>query len=159
MAATIPGRAVLPSSAREVAERPQPCCVHSSFLSQIPTQRLASANLSSSLTQSVDELPKHRSFQRHTACKAADRLAVRASATTAAAHTQVPAKLAVFVSGGGSNFRTIHAGILEGRINGEVVAVVSDKPGEKRSRNAGLPHAVKRNVQVKAVKLTTISSR
>lgn len=39
-----------------------------------------------------------------------------------------PARLAVFVSGGGSNFKSIHAAILDGRINATVVAVVSDVP-------------------------------
>lgn len=37
-------------------------------------------------------------------------------------------KLAVFVSGGGSNFKAIHAACLKGQINAEVVAVVSDVP-------------------------------
>lgn len=41
---------------------------------------------------------------------------------------QEKARLAVFVSGGGSNFRAIHAACLDGRINAEVVAVISDKP-------------------------------
>lgn len=39
------------------------------------------------------------------------------------------AKLAVFVSGGGSNFRAIHAGCKENAILGDVAFVVSDKPG------------------------------
>lgn len=139
MAAVTLGRAVVPCSVREVAERPQPSCLQSSFLSQIPSQRLASANLSSSSTHRLDRLPTHSSCQWNAGPKSVDRLAVRASTTTAAVHTQLPAKLAVFVSGGGSNFKTIHAGIKEGRINGEVVAVVSDKPGEKRQpRNARL---------------------
>lgn len=38
-------------------------------------------------------------------------------------------RLAVFVSGGGSNFRAIHEACMEGRIRGNVVAVVSNKPG------------------------------
>lgn len=38
-------------------------------------------------------------------------------------------RLAVFVSGGGSNFTAIHAGILAGDINAEVAVVVSDVPG------------------------------
>ncbi|KAK9821143.1 hypothetical protein WJX81_008003 [Elliptochloris bilobata] len=38
-------------------------------------------------------------------------------------------RLAVFVSGGGSNFKTIHAATLDGRINADVQVVVSDKPG------------------------------
>ncbi len=36
--------------------------------------------------------------------------------------------LALFVSGGGSNFRAIHNSILEGRIAGRVALVVTDKP-------------------------------
>jgi phosphoribosylglycinamide formyltransferase len=40
-----------------------------------------------------------------------------------------PARLAVFVSGGGSNFKAIHAACLDGRINATVAAVVSDVPG------------------------------
>lgn len=44
-------------------------------------------------------------------------------------HAAPPKKrLAVFVSGGGSNFRAIHAACQDGRINGEVVVVVSDVP-------------------------------
>ena len=39
------------------------------------------------------------------------------------------AKLAVFVSGGGSNFRAIHAGCKKNAIHGDVAFVVSDKPG------------------------------
>jgi len=39
-----------------------------------------------------------------------------------------PAKLAVFVSGGGSNMKALHAAILDGRLNAEITAVVSDKP-------------------------------
>ncbi|CAM0945196.1 unnamed protein product [Alopecurus aequalis] len=38
-------------------------------------------------------------------------------------------RLAVFVSGGGSNFRSIHEAALGGKVNGDVVAFVTDKPG------------------------------
>ncbi|WVZ85678.1 hypothetical protein U9M48_032573 [Paspalum notatum var. saurae] len=38
-------------------------------------------------------------------------------------------RLAVFVSGGGSNFRAIHGAALGGAVHGEVVALVTDKPG------------------------------
>ncbi|GMP33045.1 hypothetical protein CsSME_00006535 [Camellia sinensis var. sinensis] len=37
--------------------------------------------------------------------------------------------LAVFVSGGGSNFRSIHESILGGSIHGEIVVLVTNKPG------------------------------
>lgn len=39
-------------------------------------------------------------------------------------------RLAVFVSGGGSNFRAIHEAALSGAVHGDVVALVTDKPGE-----------------------------
>jgi hypothetical protein len=39
-------------------------------------------------------------------------------------------KMAVFVSGGGSNFRAIHAGCVSNQIYGDIAIVVSDKPGE-----------------------------
>lgn len=42
-------------------------------------------------------------------------------------------KLAVFVSGGGSNFRAIHAGCLSNVIHGDIAFVVSDKPGKSSS--------------------------
>ena len=38
------------------------------------------------------------------------------------------AKVAVFVSGGGSNLRALHAAMEDGRVNAEVVAVVSNAP-------------------------------
>ncbi|KAL4192338.1 hypothetical protein AMTRI_Chr06g193850 [Amborella trichopoda] len=38
-------------------------------------------------------------------------------------------KLAVFVSGGGSNFKSLHEASLQGRIHGEISVVVTDKPG------------------------------
>jgi len=37
--------------------------------------------------------------------------------------------LAVFVSGGGSNFRSIHQAILKGPVQGEIVVLVTNKPG------------------------------
>jgi len=53
-------------------------------------------------------------------------------------------KLAVFVSGGGSNFKAIHAKCLDGTINGEVVLVVSNAPscgGCEYARGHGIPVA------------------
>jgi len=40
-----------------------------------------------------------------------------------------PSKIAVFVSGGGSNLKALHAATQDGSINGSIVAVVSDVPG------------------------------
>jgi phosphoribosylglycinamide formyltransferase len=39
-------------------------------------------------------------------------------------------RLAVFVSGGGSNFRSIHEAALGGKVNGDMVVLVTDKPGD-----------------------------
>ncbi|GAX73358.1 hypothetical protein CEUSTIGMA_g811.t1 [Chlamydomonas eustigma] len=50
--------------------------------------------------------------------------------------------LAVFVSGSGSNFKAIHAAILEGKIKAEIAAVVSDVPscgGVQYAQACGIP--------------------
>lgn len=44
-------------------------------------------------------------------------------------------KLAVFVSGGGSNFRSIHEACLRGSIHGDIVVVVTSKQGLLHSPN------------------------
>ncbi|RLM74339.1 phosphoribosylglycinamide formyltransferase, chloroplastic [Panicum miliaceum] len=49
-------------------------------------------------------------------------------------------RLAVFVSGGGSNFRAIHEPALAGAVRGDVVALVTDKPEYARSN--GIPVVV-----------------
>uniref|UniRef100_A0A0D9X9E8 Phosphoribosylglycinamide formyltransferase, chloroplastic n=1 Tax=Leersia perrieri TaxID=77586 RepID=A0A0D9X9E8_9ORYZ len=54
-------------------------------------------------------------------------------------------RLAVFVSGGGSNFRAIHEAALRGEVNGDVVALVTDKPGcggAEHARGNGIPVVV-----------------
>lgn len=38
-------------------------------------------------------------------------------------------KLAVFVSGGGSNFKSIHDACFEGLVHGDIVVLVTNKPG------------------------------
>lgn len=51
-------------------------------------------------------------------------------------------RLAVFVSGGGSNFRAIHEAALGGAVHGDVVALVTDKPGcggAEYATNNGIP--------------------
>lgn len=53
-----------------------------------------------------------------------------------------PVKLAIFVSGGGSNFRAIHDAILMGHMHAQISAVVSDAPGcgaWAYARQAGIP--------------------
>lgn len=69
------------------------------------------------------------------------------SAATPPLHSSAAAepprkRLAVFVSGGGSNFKAIHAAIQEGGVHGEVVAVVSNAPacgGAEFARAHGIP--------------------
>lgn len=39
-------------------------------------------------------------------------------------------RLALFVSGGGSNFRSVYEASLDGCVNGDVVVLVTNKPGE-----------------------------
>ncbi|CAL5027458.1 unnamed protein product [Urochloa decumbens] len=54
-------------------------------------------------------------------------------------------RLAVFVSGGGSNFRAIHEAALGGTVHGDVVALVTDKPGcggAEHARSNGIPVVV-----------------
>uniref|UniRef100_A0A1D1YZK8 Phosphoribosylglycinamide formyltransferase, chloroplastic n=1 Tax=Anthurium amnicola TaxID=1678845 RepID=A0A1D1YZK8_9ARAE len=51
-------------------------------------------------------------------------------------------KLAVFVSGGGSNFRSIHEAAIRGSVHGDVVVLVTDKPGSggaQYARDNGIP--------------------
>ncbi len=59
-----------------------------------------------------------------------------------------PARLAVLLSGRGSNFLAIHQAVTQGALPAEIVAVVSDRPeapGLDRARTLGLPaHAVAR---------------
>ncbi|KAE8728855.1 Phosphoribosylglycinamide formyltransferase [Hibiscus syriacus] len=51
-------------------------------------------------------------------------------------------KLAVFVSGGGSNFRSINQACIEGSVNGDVVVLVTNKHacgGAQYARDKGIP--------------------
>jgi len=53
-----------------------------------------------------------------------------------------PRKLAVFVSGGGSNFRKIHEACVAGKAHGEVAVVVTNKwdcGGAEYARSQGIP--------------------
>lgn len=69
-------------------------------------------------------------------------LRTRCAATPPASVERSSKKLAVFVSGGGSNFKAIHAACLDRRINADVVAVVSDVPscgGVAYAQQHGIP--------------------
>ncbi|MQM04838.1 hypothetical protein Taro_037638 [Colocasia esculenta] len=39
-------------------------------------------------------------------------------------------RLAIFVSGGGSNFQSMHEATLQGSVHGDVMVLVTDKPGK-----------------------------
>lgn len=59
--------------------------------------------------------------------------------------TQPPARLVVVLSGRGKNFEAIKSAIERGRLQAEIVLVISDKPearGLRIAREAGLPWAV-----------------
>ena len=63
-------------------------------------------------------------------------------AARAAGDAKPKAKVAVFVSGGGSNLRALHAAMEDGRVNAEVAVVVSNIPscgGVEWSRERGIP--------------------
>ena len=52
----------------------------------------------------------------------------RRVAARATAETKPKGKVAVFVSGGGSNLRALHAAMEDGRVNAQVAVVVSNIP-------------------------------
>ena len=66
--------------------------------------------------------------------------------------------IAVFVSGGGSNFRAIHADILDGSINGDVTVVVTNAPGcaaAVYAREHGIPVRTKNSERCLNSRLST----
>ena len=66
----------------------------------------------------------------------------RRVAARATAETKPKGKVAVFVSGGGSNLRALHAAMEDGRVNAHVAVVVSNIPscgGVEWSKERGIP--------------------
>ena len=71
----------------------------------------------------------------------------RRVAARATAETKPKGKVAVFVSGGGSNLRALHAAMEDGRVNAQVAVVVSNIPScggvewskERRDPDADIP--------------------
>jgi formyltetrahydrofolate hydrolase len=66
----------------------------------------------------------------------------RRVAARATAETKPKGKVAVFVSGGGSNLRALHAAMEDGRVNAQVAVVVSNIPscgGVEWSKERGIP--------------------
>ena len=85
---------------------------------------------------------------RGAAARGPGRVSARAPSSAPRAGGAAPApdrpkaKVAVFVSGGGSNLRALHAAMLDGRVHAEVVAVVSNKPdcgGVSWAEDLGIP--------------------
>lgn len=88
----------------------------------------------------TDELPRRRTAAAATAPTWGHRPSSLLLASQLASLQKK--KLAVFVSGGGSNFKAIQAAIAEGTVHGEVVAVVSNAPscgGAEFARAHGIP--------------------
>ena len=79
----------------------------------------------------------------------AERISTRASTfsppdigSSPSTSTAPKKRLAVFVSGGGSNFKAIHAAILDGTFDADVAAVVTNAPscgGAVYAREHGIP--------------------
>ena len=73
----------------------------------------------------------HERISKTSSSSAGRYTAARISTTASAATSAIPpspSRIAVFVSGGGSNLRALHAATRDGRIPGIIVAVVTDKP-------------------------------
>lgn len=89
--------------------------------------------------------PPSKRFQRLHKDIRSLKISAQAAAPPAAAGTNIaatPKRLAIFVSGGGSNFKAIHAAILNGTINATVAAVVTNSStcgGANYAREHGIP--------------------
>jgi len=93
---------------------------------------------------SAPRVPNRRPFDGPCTRKTKSARAARSRcvAARAAADAKPKAKVAVFVSGGGSNLRALHAAMEDGRVNAEVAVVVSNIPscgGVEWSRERGIP--------------------
>jgi folate-dependent phosphoribosylglycinamide formyltransferase PurN len=97
------------------------------------------------LPQSRRAISQFGSRTHHRCCIQQAAAAAAATQPTPPHHSgEAPPKkrLAVFVSGGGSNFRAIHAATQQGTIHGEVAVVVSNAPtcgGCEYARQHGIP--------------------
>lgn len=94
----------------------------------------------SSITSRIENIEKTHQRLSRSCMAAVQRRQWDATASTDATHSRI-ARLAVFVSGGGSNFKAIHSFILSGSIDGEVVAVVTNAPtcgGAEYARQHGI---------------------
>lgn len=108
-----------------------------SFLLKLPSSSFFSS--SSSFVQTNHSTLRSVWFKENIAC----RKVVSASLEGEVSKTVIQKKkLAVFVSGGGSNFRSIHEASLEGLVHGEIVVVVTNKSscgGAEYARSKNIP--------------------
>eukprot|EP00890_Picochlorum_soloecismus_P000907 jgi/Picsp_1/1817/NSC_05284-R1_phosphoribosylglycinamide formyltransferase len=115
-------------------------CVSSiSAQATILTPRLLYVHRNST-TNIIESIEKTHRKSSRSCIVAAQHRQWDATTSTDATHSRV-ARLAVFVSGGGSNFKAIYASILAGSIEGEVVAVVTNAPscgGAEYARQHGI---------------------
>ncbi|XP_038896301.1 phosphoribosylglycinamide formyltransferase, chloroplastic [Benincasa hispida] len=96
-----------------------------SFLSKLP-----SPCYSRSFVQTHHSTLHSVCFRKNITCRKNGQMIVNASLEGEVSRTVIrKKKLAVFVSGGGSNFRSINEASLEGSIHGEIVVVVTNKSG------------------------------
>jgi phosphoribosylglycinamide formyltransferase len=107
--------------------------------------RAASSHAASASYSSADS---HRLHRHHSRRLTHGRRPIRASrgrtatVVRASAAKKDPANLAVFVSGGGSNMRAIHAACEDGRVDGRIAVVVTnatDCGGATWARERGIP--------------------
>ncbi|KAJ6824168.1 phosphoribosylglycinamide formyltransferase, chloroplastic-like isoform X1 [Iris pallida] len=115
MSSTIETRVYSSMNAHNPLERPRLCRFSTRNLS-FPRQSLEKAWLASELAM---EKPRNRGtgFKCRNCAPGAGTSAIRRK------------KLAVFVSGGGSNFRSVHEASIGGLVHGDVAVLVTDKPG------------------------------
>lgn len=99
-------------------------------------------------TQSTTQSPKWVPLKplsrtkKVSSIKAVESKSLHSHEIESSAETQEKKKFAVFVSGGGSNFRAIHEATLQGSVQGEVVVLVTNKidcGGAKYARERGVP--------------------
>ncbi|CAK9310590.1 unnamed protein product [Citrullus colocynthis] len=92
--------------------------------------KLPSPNYSRSIVRTNHPYSHSVCLRENIACRKNGQMIVNASLEGEVSRSVIrKKKLAVFVSGGGSNFRSIHEASLEGLIYGETVVVVTNRSG------------------------------
>lgn len=108
-----------------------------SFLLKLPSSSFFSS--SSSFVQTNHSTLRSVWFKENIACRKVVSASLEGEVSKSVIQKK---KLAVFVSGGGSNFRSIHEASLEGLVHGEIVVVVTNKSscgGAEYARSKNIP--------------------